>query len=184
MRTKAEFLRQWMQSDSIAPATKSWKEDLPGKDFSGNPSFYIFVDMDYFALLKPVGWAPAAYRRDVVLVPTGFVTDFASVPRLFWSIFPPIGRYGYAALFHDYVYWEQKIPRGDADLIFRETMKELAVSRLVTSIMYRSVRLFGLFAWRNNRKAKRNGERRILKRFPPDPTTSWTVWKREPDVFV
>jgi hypothetical protein len=184
MRTKAEFLREWMQSNSIEPSTKSWKADGPlGKHLSGSPSFYIFVDMDYFGLLSPVEWIPAAYPRDILIVPTGFVTDFASVPRLFWSIFPPIGTYGYAALFHDYVYWEQRTPRADADRVFRDTMKELGVSKLVTFILYRSVRLFGLFAWHNNNKAKQSGEKRVLKRFPPDFKTSWKVWKCEPDVF-
>ena len=29
----------------------------------------------------------------VIVVPTGFVTDFASTPRALWSVIPPIGRY-------------------------------------------------------------------------------------------
>jgi hypothetical protein len=76
-------------------------------------------------MIEVTSWKPVGSRSDILLVPWGFVTDFASVPRVFWSIFPPIGKYGYPALFHDYVYWEQKLTRREADVVFRETMKEL-----------------------------------------------------------
>jgi hypothetical protein len=183
MRTKAEFVREWMQSESASLSEKSWNGSQSGKDLFGNPTFYIFADMDYFGLLACIGWRPTGSQRDFLLVPRGFVTDFASVPRLFWSIFPPIGKYGYPALFHDFVYWEQEISRVESDLVFRETMKELGVSKVVTSIMYAAVRLFGSFAWRKNRVAKENGEKRVLRRFPTDFSTSWTAWKQEPNVF-
>jgi hypothetical protein len=39
-----------------------------------------------------------------VVVPEGFVTDFASIPRLFWSIAPPYGWYAEAAVVHDLLY--------------------------------------------------------------------------------
>ena len=32
------------------------------------------------------------------IVPAGFETDFASIPRIFWRLLPPVGRYGKAAL--------------------------------------------------------------------------------------
>ncbi|WP_366113996.1 DUF1353 domain-containing protein [Bradyrhizobium sp.] len=41
-------------------------------------------------------------------------TDFANIPRLLWSLFTPIGRYGYAAVFHDCVCWEQDARRPTA----------------------------------------------------------------------
>lgn len=38
-----------------------------------------------------------------VIVPTGFITDGASVPRIFRGIFSPTGRYFGAAIIHDYI---------------------------------------------------------------------------------
>ena len=38
-----------------------------------------------------------------VYVPAGYLTDGASVPRLFWSLIPPWGAYGQAAVVHDIV---------------------------------------------------------------------------------
>jgi Protein of unknown function (DUF1353) len=185
MPTKAEFIRDWIQSESIPSPSKSWREALPGKDFDGVPSFYIFVDMDYFGLLAPVKWesTPAPYKRSAITVPYGFVTDFASVPRLFWSIFPPIGRYGYAALFHDYVYWEQKLTRREADAVFKATMQELGVPDWKTMILFGAVRLFGFVAWRGNAVLKTRGEKRILKAFPNNLTTSWRTWKMDPRAY-
>jgi hypothetical protein len=87
MRTKAEFIKEWMEAESEGSESKSWRYEQPGKTFLGAPSFYIFVDMDYFGLLSQVGWVPSAYRT--AAIPYGFVTNFASVPRVFWSLLPP-----------------------------------------------------------------------------------------------
>jgi hypothetical protein len=42
---------------------------------------------------------------NTINVPIGFKTDFASVPRLLWSIIPRWGKYGNAAVIHDFLYW-------------------------------------------------------------------------------
>lgn len=36
-------------------------------------------------------------------VPIGYLTDGASVPRVFWSLIPPWGAYGQAAVLHDWL---------------------------------------------------------------------------------
>lgn len=38
------------------------------------------------------------------LIPQGFVTDGASVPRVLWSMIPPLGPIRYAAFLHDFGY--------------------------------------------------------------------------------
>jgi hypothetical protein len=178
MRTKAEFIRELNRAGDDSLATKSWGGDRQDKLFVGKPSFYAFVDMDYFGLLAPVKWIPEAYRSKDVEVPFGFVTDFASVPWLLWSLFPPIGRYGYAAVFHDFVYWEQDgMTRKEADLVFRDTMDELGVPAWKKLTLYWAVRLFGGSAWKGNAALKKNNERRILKNFPDNLTTTWADWK-------
>jgi hypothetical protein len=79
-----------------------------------------------------------------VVVPTGFITDFASVPRLFWNIVPPNGKYRNAAIIHDYMYVYgigglKKV----ADDLFLQNMKILGVPWWKRIIMYRAVRFFG-----------------------------------------
>jgi len=38
---------------------------------------------------------------EIITVPVGFITDFASIPQIFWNILPPFGPYGKAAVIHD-----------------------------------------------------------------------------------
>jgi len=85
-------------------------------------------------------------------IPKGFRTDFASVPKIFWNILPPFGRYGKAALLHDYFYRTQIIPRKEADKIFLEAMLMMGVPAWKAYIMYWAVRLFGWKAWLENKK--------------------------------
>ena len=61
-----------------------------------------FREPIYF-LTAPISWTPNPGQDayGAVTVPTGFVTDFASIPRIFWSALRPDGEYAYAAVVHD-----------------------------------------------------------------------------------
>lgn len=52
-----------------------------------------------------------------VYVPSGYLTDGASVPRMFWNIIPPWGAYGQAAVVHDIVCEYLSITRDGAPKI-------------------------------------------------------------------
>ncbi|OHD70516.1 MAG: hypothetical protein A2W19_08915 [Spirochaetes bacterium RBG_16_49_21] len=116
---------------------------------------------------------------EFVDVPVGFMTDFASVPRLLWAIIPRWGTYGNAAVIHDYCYWCQQISvrrkrkiinkninRKKADRIFFEAMGVLRVTFYYRYTIYWAVRLFGLLQWRANQRGKRKGVQRVLRRIP------------------
>jgi hypothetical protein len=79
-----------------------------------------------------------------VSVPRGFVTDFASVPRLFWPIFPPSGKWNRAAVVHDYLCTTKTCSRFMADAVFREAMRELGVPRWRRVLMYYAVRAYSI----------------------------------------
>ena len=86
-----------------------------------------------------------------LVVPKGFLTDFASVPRFLWAIFPPIDRWSRAALIHDYLYRTGKVSRAEADAIFLAIMKEDGVPWYQRWPMYLAVRTFGYLPWRKLR---------------------------------
>ena len=88
-----------------------------------------------------------------VTVPKGQTTDFASIPRIFWPILPPVGRYSRAAVVHDYLYRHGLFTRKDCDLIFLHAMEELNVAKWKRVIMYRAVRLFGAPAYKKVSKS-------------------------------
>lgn len=79
------------------------------------------------------------------IVPAGFVTDFASVPRGLWNLFPPHGRYSKAAVLHDYLYRCSKLERSYCDGVFLKCMEELGVPWWKRTAMYYGVRMFGGF---------------------------------------
>ena len=99
-------------------------------------------------------------------VPIGFITDFASVPRFLWWFIPRWGKYGNAAVIHDYCYWEQQYNRKEVDNIFREGMEVLRVENARIFILHWAVRLFGYMAWGKNRRMKDRGFKKVLKPLP------------------
>ena len=188
-----ELSSAWAQTTDLAP-TKSvdqwvaeWKEGRrTNKDLSGPLDLRRFQDPVYI-LLNPISWKAKPTESGggkPLQVPAHFVTDFASIPQIFWSIFPTDGKYAYAAVLHDYAYWEQDRPKTEADTMFRQAMDDLRITDRQASILYKAVDLFGSTAWSTNAKKKAAGERRVLAKLPEDPTISWNDWKQRPGVFV
>lgn len=102
--------------------------------------------------------------EDKVVITEGFETDFASIPRLLWIIYPKWGKYGNAAVVHDWLYWDQPRTRKEADDIMLEGMNVLDVSGWQKYPIYWAVRLFGWFAWKRNRWDKEAGYNRVQVR--------------------
>lgn len=102
-----------------------------------------------------------ADSANAVEVPVGFITDFASIPRPLWVLLPPWGKYGKAAVIHDFMYTEHKrsvftaggvesfvqLERKQADDIFLQAMKVLGVNVITRYAMYSAVRVFGNKPW-------------------------------------
>jgi hypothetical protein len=157
---------------------------VAARDVSGTLYISRFKDPMYF-LLKPISWKLAANseaRAAPVQVPIGFVTDFASIPRAFYSLLKPDGDYSYAAVMHDYLYWSQTTSKEEADTVFKLVMEEFAIDKITTAALYNAVKSFGRKAWDGNAKLKSQGEKRILAKFPEDPRLTWQEWKKN-DVF-
>ena len=92
--------------------------------------------------------------NDVIDVPIGFHTDFASIPRIFWIFLPRWGKYGNAAVIHDYLYWEQSRSRKEADDILLESMAVQEVGLIKRYLIYWSVRLWGWWSWWENQSLR------------------------------
>lgn len=109
-----------------------------------------FLDYKNFKLLEAFEYYKENDANDIVKVPKNFVTDFATVPKIFWSILPPNGtkknRYGKSAVLHDYCYdkdCKYNFTRKEADDLFLESMKAVGVSKIVRYTLYYCVRWFG-----------------------------------------
>lgn len=98
-------------------------------------------------LLDPFIW------KDIV-VPMGFETDFASVPRLPLAYLTCGDVAHEAATVHDYLYCKDAVPnvtRKEADDTFLAIMEELGESWWRRQVMHKMVRMFagGSFHKRN-----------------------------------
>lgn len=88
-------------------------------------------------------------REDLFRVGTGFVTNFASVPRLLRWLIPKYGRYNKATVLHDYLCEQANLgnfDRSDADGIFRRCLREAGVAYVRRWLMWAGVRLGGKLA--------------------------------------
>jgi len=87
-----------------------------------------------FKLLEPVKY------KDII-VPSGYRTDGASVPRAFWFIFPP-NRTDYlpCAIIHDYLCDLEEYNK--ADTYFCDCLKELQVDKFSRKLMYNAVKIY------------------------------------------
>lgn len=132
-----------------------------------------------WAIMKDFGYAVGSEdSEEVINVPFGFLTDFASVPRFFWWLYPKWGKYGNAAVIHDYLYWEQSYPRKKSDSIFLEAMGVLKVNKFTARILYLAVYLCGFAAWKGNQRRKKKLGKRVLKKFT-GKVTEWKGLKKE-----
>jgi hypothetical protein len=89
---------------------------------------------------------PLVYRgrRDTFVVPAGFRTDFASVPRVVVWLIPSFGRYTPAAVLHDWLVTTGldtgAVSSRDADGLFRRVLRELEVPPVRRWLMWCGVR--------------------------------------------
>jgi len=134
-------------------------EEVPGKSRSGRQCVRLLQPLEY-----RVGSANSA---EVITVPRGFETDFASIPWGIRNLFPPMGPWSRPAIVHDFLYCSRgtgvldtanaphlcgitrlfPYERWEADLIFREAMQVVGVPAWRRAVMYRAVRLGGWSGW-------------------------------------
>jgi hypothetical protein len=98
------------------------------------------IDGKWFVVVEP--FAYEALNGKVFIVPSGTRTDFASIPLGLRNIIPRTGKYGKAAVLHDWLCEYKVVPRKQADSIFFEAMKRLGVNKPRRSVMY-----FGVAAY-------------------------------------
>ena len=100
-----------------------------------NMTYQVYQEFDYY-----IGYQGSSNN---ISVPAGFITDFASIPRILWSVLPPNGKYTKAAVLHDYLYKNAIKNKQWADDVFYEAMLVLGVSKITAKLMYNAVKYFG-----------------------------------------
>jgi hypothetical protein len=106
---------------------------------------------EYWTVLQPL-----IYDSDVAckvfIVPEGFVTDFASVPRLPLAFLLTGDAAHSAAVIHDYAYKTAIVDRETADAVFKEAAMVSGEPPWRATLMHWGVRLGGWIAWNKHRE--------------------------------
>lgn len=124
-----------------------------------------FIDGKHWRVLERFDYhVGRSDGEEFVQVEVGFLTDFASIPRPLWSMWPPTGAYGKAAVIHDRLYvapvvrtltTARAISRKDADAIFLEGMEVLGIGWFTRRTLWTAVRTGGWAPWNRYRKTDR-----------------------------
>jgi hypothetical protein len=117
----------------------------------------------------------------IIYVPTGFVTDFASVPWAARSFVPSHGNHSVPAIVHDYLYWDQKCSRLEADLIMFAAMEEYESSWFAKHAVWSALRWGGGDAWSINIEDRK---KELIRVIPPKyvdipPNAIWSEYRQE-----
>jgi hypothetical protein len=142
------------------------------------PALQPFADGEHWRLIQPlvVRFGEGA---DSLVIPAGFVTDFATIPPMFQRLVSKLGPHIRPAIIHDYLYWIQACSRHEADVIFSKTMKDMGTSWFTRKAMYFAVANFGRKAWYENAQHRAAGLPRVI---PPDardigPYETWARYR-------
>lgn len=136
-----------------------------------------YADGENFILLEDFSFEYGVEGSGAIITaPRLFITDFASVPRAFWNILPPWGKYGFAAVIHDWLYYEQPVSKEDADLILLDGMEVMGVGIVDRNVIYEAVKNAGQSSWDENKRKRDLGFIRIADELPRDIHTTAFYW--------
>jgi hypothetical protein len=113
-------------------------------------------------------WSYVLPDKTKIYIPEGFVFDGASIPRIFWAIFSPVGLLLTPGLIHDYAYkhnklltldsegiqtdYNNKAGRGYWDRLFRDVAIEVNGFKIINNIAWLALVLFGWIDWNDKRR--------------------------------
>ena len=94
--------------------------------------------------------APLVYESAVldaeVEVPTGFICDLNSIPRIFWWLSPPTD-FPEAGVVHDFGYRYKLWPRATVDAVYREALEATGAGSVRRFLRFWGVRIGGSSAY-------------------------------------
>jgi hypothetical protein len=109
------------------------------EDGDKDDCFFIHKDIQY-----------QLSNKKIIIIPKGMETDFATIPRFFWRLFPPhLKKYRRGAIVHDYLYMTEDVvtSRAFADAEFRRILINQSTPKWQAWLFWLVIRLFGNKRW-------------------------------------
>ena len=146
-----------------------------------SPTVRAFGDNTFWMTVEDMTYVVGSTKEKIV-VPKGFVTDFASIPQALWSLgLSPHGQYSRAAVVHDYLYWSQGCTRTQADRLLVIAMKESRVRAFDEFLVFQGVDKGGQGPWDANAEERKVGLPRVVPEEhlrPEDPNMGWPAYRQ------
>jgi len=102
------------------------------------------IDSEW-VVLAPLVYQPAQGSR--IIVPRGFITDLASIPRALQNVFSVNGLSRAPSVVHDYLYCIQDRERLQCDNILVEAMRSRGIDDITCDTFFYAVRAGGAAHW-------------------------------------
>lgn len=121
-------------------------------------------DLTFNLYLQPKTLLQCKKLNLIIVVPSGFVTDGATIPKFLWSILSPYEDYFYACYLHDYLCFMLKVSRCFVlqqgwdthsayskrklvDRILLNVMKQQGIKKLTAYCIYAGVSLYRILCY-------------------------------------
>ena len=157
-------------------ASSAWSQQTPP-----SPTVRAFGDNKFWVTVEDMTYVIGSTQEQIV-VPKGFVTDFASIPQALWSLgLSPYGQYSRAAVIHDYLYWSQGCTRAQSDRLLVIAMKESRVRAFDEFLIFQGVDKGGEGPWTANTQERTSGLPRVIPveyLRPDDPNMTWPTYRQ------
>lgn len=122
----------------------------------------LAIDPPIFMVAHPLKFKPSNSPYSIV-VPVGFVTDLASIPRFLWWWSAPHEETLGPAILHDFLYWQQTCTKDEADALLYVSLRNVGVGANRALAIYTGVRTSaGTRSWEKNSEKRLSGESRFF----------------------
>lgn len=145
------------------------------------PIVRSFGDAKHWVTNEDLVWIIGKTNEKIV-VPKGFVTDYASIPPTIGTLvgLTKNGKYDRAAVIHDFLYWSQGCTRAQSDRLLVIAMKESSVAGLDSFKIFQGVSKGGKYAWEQNKRERAAGKPKVIPEKylrPADPNINWNEYR-------
>lgn len=102
-----------------------------------------FIDGKKWEVVQPFEYDTK--KGEKIIIPAGYQTDFATIPRFLWEEVGLPSDYGRPAIVHDYCLDKCLYPRKKCDEIFLELMRLEKINPVKRVLFFVAVRVWSIF---------------------------------------
>ena len=133
-------------------------EEIPKYEFLTKLNCDVFDSKKHKIQLTKELRAMTAFG--LVIVPVGFISDFASIPWWIRWLIPKMGKYNRSSVVHDFLYQYGRLRKDDphseitqevADLIYKKLMEAQKVANWRKWTQWKGLRIGGFKQWKEYR---------------------------------